>query len=157
MVKYRGPNRGSFTWGGSTRNTPIERFWVDVGAQFARRWRAFFTRLERLHGLDWDDPQHIWLLHLLFLHLVDADCKTFQSEWNRHPISRRQNNRAPLVPVLQYHGGQSNQLLLLQDMRFLGEVEHGVYADDFSVVHPQTFQHYGDDGKNYFLSAFNHI
>ncbi|KIO01839.1 hypothetical protein M404DRAFT_149003 [Pisolithus tinctorius Marx 270] len=30
----------------STRNCRIERLWVEVGSQFARRWRAFFARLE---------------------------------------------------------------------------------------------------------------
>ncbi|KAI1783456.1 hypothetical protein LXA43DRAFT_871716, partial [Ganoderma leucocontextum] len=27
MIKYRGPNRASFMWGSSTRNTRIERMW----------------------------------------------------------------------------------------------------------------------------------
>jgi hypothetical protein len=42
MILLRGPNRASFMWGSSTFNTRIERLWVEVGSQFARRWRAFF-------------------------------------------------------------------------------------------------------------------
>jgi hypothetical protein len=59
---------------------------VEVGTQFACRWRAFFTRLEHLHGLDRKDPWHLWLLHTLFLDLINTDCEIFADEWNHHPI-----------------------------------------------------------------------
>ncbi|KAF8149251.1 hypothetical protein K438DRAFT_1625182 [Mycena galopus ATCC 62051] len=59
---HRGPGRASFMWGSSTRNTCIERLWVEVETQFARRWRAFFTCLE------------------------------FQEEWNLHPLGGRTTN-----------------------------------------------------------------
>ncbi|KAJ7043418.1 hypothetical protein C8F04DRAFT_894034, partial [Mycena alexandri] len=65
----------------STNNTRIERLWVEVGSQFARRWRVFFYRLDRTN------PHHLWLLHLLFLDLINLDCKNFRAEWNCHPIS----------------------------------------------------------------------
>ncbi|KAJ6585819.1 hypothetical protein B0H19DRAFT_883509, partial [Mycena capillaripes] len=38
---HRGTKRASFMWGLSTRSTRIERLWVEVGTQFARRWRDF--------------------------------------------------------------------------------------------------------------------
>ncbi|KAJ6491001.1 hypothetical protein C8R45DRAFT_764018, partial [Mycena sanguinolenta] len=87
MIKYRGPNRGSFLWGPSTRNTRVERLWVEVGSQFARRWRGFFLRLERRHHLDRNNPHHLWLLHYLFLHDINKECEEFQHQWNHHPIS----------------------------------------------------------------------
>lgn len=71
----------------STRHTRIERLWVEVGSQFVRRWRAFFIRLEELHCLDRRNPTHLWLLHLLFLELINKDCKVFQATWNVHPLS----------------------------------------------------------------------
>jgi hypothetical protein len=70
----------------STRNTRIERLWVEVGSQFARRWRAFFTRLEDLHDLDPQNPHHIWLIRKLFLDEINKDCIQFQNHWNAHPI-----------------------------------------------------------------------
>jgi hypothetical protein len=82
----------------STRNIRIERLWVEVGTQFARRWRAFFTRVGRLHHLDRKNLSHLWLLHCLFLPALNNDCKEFQNEWNLHPISGRlTNDQSPAV------------------------------------------------------------
>jgi hypothetical protein len=82
----------------STHNTRIERLWVEVGTQFVRAWRAFFTWLGNLHRLDRKNPHHLWLLHELFLDGINADCKTFQEQWNAHPISGRETgNKSPNV------------------------------------------------------------
>jgi len=87
----------------STRNCHIERLWVEVGAQFARRWRAFFMRLEHTHMLNPGDPNHLWLLHALFLDDIDEDCQAFRDEWNCHPISGPgTNNKSPQVSVACY-------------------------------------------------------
>lgn len=96
IILLRGLHRASFMWGSSTHNTRIERLWVEVGSQFARRWRAFFFRLERCHHLDRNDPHHIWLLHYLFLDAINEDCQGFQDSWNAHPLSG-DGNRSPNV------------------------------------------------------------
>lgn len=71
--------------------------WLEVGTQFAIRWRAFFTRLERCHRLDPEKPGHLWLLHILFLEEINMDCSTFQQDWNSHSISRAGKGRTPAV------------------------------------------------------------
>ncbi|KAJ6453824.1 hypothetical protein C8R47DRAFT_1167679 [Mycena vitilis] len=131
MIIHKGPGRASFMWGSSTRNTRIERLWVEVGTQFARRWRAFFTRLGRLHRLDRKNPAHLWLLHRLFLDDINSDCLEFQEEWNLHPISgRNPNDQSPA------------------DMRFLGQTTQGVYTTDpLDGIHPDAInRYYGVDG-----------
>ncbi|KAJ7435447.1 hypothetical protein FB451DRAFT_1153778 [Mycena latifolia] len=126
MVMHRGPGRASFMWGSSTRNTRIERLWVEVGTQFARRWRAFFTRLGRLHHLDRKNPGHLWLLHLLFLRELNDDYREFQDEWNLHPISgRTTSDQSPA------------------DMRFLGQTTEGIYRQDpLDGIHPDAINRY---------------
>lgn len=72
--------------------------WVEVGSQFARRWRAFFERLEEDHHLNPKDPHHLWLLHYLFLSQIQHDAKMFQEDWNLHPISgHNTGNKSPAV------------------------------------------------------------
>lgn len=102
MILVRGLNRASFMWGSSTSNTRIERLWVEVGVQFARPWKAFFLRLERLHHLDRENAAHLWLLHFLFLDTINDDCKLFQSHWNSHPISGKGHDQTPNVHFLKF-------------------------------------------------------
>lgn len=71
--------------------------WVEIGRQFARSWRAFFFRLEELHGLERSNPHHLWLLHQLFLGAINEDCQKFQGDWNSHPISGEGHNKSPNV------------------------------------------------------------
>lgn len=87
MILLRGLYRASFMWGSSTHNSRIERLWVEVGTQFARRWRAFFLRLEQHHYLDCSNPRHLWLIHVLFLDEINRDCESFRQDWNAHPLS----------------------------------------------------------------------
>lgn len=99
MILMRGINRSSFMWGSSTRNTRIEQLWVEVGTQFARRWRAFFQQLEKYHHLNPGSPTHLWLLHHLFLGSINEDCELFQENWNSHPISGLGHFQSPNVRV----------------------------------------------------------
>lgn len=85
----------------STHNSRVERIWVEVGTQFVRRWRAFFYRLERMHGLERHNPHHRWLLHYLFLDRIQEDCDTFQQEFNLHPISGEGHDNSPMVCILK--------------------------------------------------------
>ncbi|KAI0734720.1 hypothetical protein BC629DRAFT_1585879 [Irpex lacteus] len=125
MIMHRGANRASFMWGSSTRNTRIERLWVEVGKQFARRWRAFFTRLGELHRLDRKNPNHLWLLHVLFLSDINEDCDLFTDEWNHHPLGGPEtSDRSPLVSRVT-------------------NVPYGVYAEDpYIDVHPSVLVQY---------------
>jgi len=104
MILLRGINRVSFMWGSSVFNTRIERLWVEVGKRFARAWRAFFGRLERLHLLNRKNKRQRWLLHYLFLDAINEDCDKFCQEWNAHPITGRAGGFSPNVTIFSTFG-----------------------------------------------------
>ncbi|KAJ7465668.1 hypothetical protein FB451DRAFT_1041457 [Mycena latifolia] len=141
MIKHRGAKRASFMWGSSTRNTRIERLWVEVGTQFARRWRGFFTRLERRHGLKHLSPNHLWLLHLLFLEDINFDCREFQAEWNLHPLGGKRNKGQSPSVFDKFLAVARLDIFLFQDIRFISETEHGV-DEDQPGVHPTILEEY---------------
>lgn len=53
--------------------------------------------LEINHGLDINNPNHIWLLHLLFLATINSALDFFTQSWNNHILEiRGQRNRSPI-------------------------------------------------------------
>jgi hypothetical protein len=98
--------------------------------------------------LDRKNPSHLWLLHRLFLKDINDDCKEFQDQWNAHPISGPQTkDRSPAVRVaLNFISVITFKFL--QDLRFLGQMDNGVYTHDPTMgIHPEILnRYYGVDG-----------
>ncbi|KAJ6459367.1 hypothetical protein C8R47DRAFT_987469 [Mycena vitilis] len=96
MEDMRGVLRGSYIWGRSVHNTRIERLWYDVTHGFGQKWKKFFMDLEVHHGLNPQVPAHVWLLHHLFLHHINADAQEWAEAWNSHHLNLRgERNRSP--------------------------------------------------------------
>lgn len=98
----------------SVHNVRIERLWVDVTAQVGSTWADFFTNLELYHGLDINNVYHIWLIHYLFLPLINQQLTFFADSWNQHRIQIRDGpNRSPADMFgfdMIVHGVRGNQL-----------------------------------------------
>ncbi|KAF8999752.1 hypothetical protein BDZ89DRAFT_969247 [Hymenopellis radicata] len=83
--------------GTSVHNVRIERLWVDVTAQLGATWHSRFTELEIHHGLNINNPHHIWLLQFLFLPIINQQLAFFVEGWNHHRIQIRHGpNRSPV-------------------------------------------------------------
>lgn len=46
--------------------------------------------------LDPQNPSHLWLLHILFLDVINEDCVNFRQDWNCHPIGGPDTNNKSL-------------------------------------------------------------
>lgn len=80
----------------SVHNVRIERLWVDVTIQVGATWADHFTTLELRFGLNINNANHIWLLHLLFLPVINSVLAFFAQSWNEHKIEIRDGpNRSP--------------------------------------------------------------
>lgn len=111
----------------------------------------FFMRLERLHGLDRENPHHLWLLHKLFLDLIEEDCRRFEREWNNHPISgRTMQNMTPIVRITAFYFRRlAHHSFGCQAVRVLSPTVNGrlLEEDDFEDVRPELLErYYGVDG-----------
>ena len=71
----------------SVHNIRIERLWVDWTSGVGAKWKSFFQTLEIHHGLDPENPAHLWLLHHLFLPMINHEALEWANSWNSHVIT----------------------------------------------------------------------
>ena len=80
---------------------------------FGGKWKLFFQGLECHDGLDPDLDAHIWLLHYLFLDIINQDAIEWAEAWNNHILAQRRARHASP-----------------RDMFFFGMLEQGVRGFD---------------------------
>lgn len=119
-------------------NIRIERLWVDVTIQVTAKWKDRFRRFELSHGLEINNPNHIWLLHLLFLTTINNELDFFAKSWNQHKIQIRDGpNRSPADMFgfdMLVHGIRGHQLSSSDNMSVddnMSEAELEVFGVDW--------------------------
>ncbi|KAG8941496.1 hypothetical protein FRC03_004468 [Tulasnella sp. 419] len=149
MELHKGPGRGSYIWGRSIHNVRIERLWVDVTTQFGSKWANFFENLEISHGLNVHNPNHVWLLHYLFLQDINSEADFFAGTWNNHKIQMKgQASRRPLdmfvfdMPVLGVRGEQ----LTLEELDAYGVDWEAIRED--AVLSSQLINNSSNEGTS---------
>lgn len=117
----------------SVHNVRIERLWGDVTIQLGAQWAELFVSFELHHGLNINDHNHIWLLHYLFLNILNEQLQFFSQSWNQHKIQiRRGPNRSPADMFgfdMFVHGVRGAQLPPEEEE--LSEQELEVYGVDW--------------------------
>lgn len=120
----------------SVHNVRIERLWVDVTAQIGAAWSAAFTALELHHGLDINNVYHLWLLHHLFLPILNQHLSFFAEAWNHHRIQIRNGpNRSPADMFgfdMLVHGVRGDRLYDADTNLTADELE--VYGVDWAAL-----------------------
>jgi hypothetical protein len=95
-----------------------------------------FSQLELQHGLDINNLYHIWLLHHLFLPLINQQLAFFAEAWNQHRIQIRDGpNRSPADMFgfdMFVHGVRGDQLPVEEAMT---EEELEVYGIDWEGLY----------------------
>jgi hypothetical protein len=128
-------------WGRSVHNVRIERLWVDVTAQVGAVWADHFTALELRHGLDINNVNHIWLLHLLFLPAINHQPSFFAEGWNQHRIQIRDGPNQSPADLFGFdmfvHGVRGDQLP--DDSMTAEELE--VFGVDWEALRDERLLH----------------
>ena len=89
MVATRGPGRGSYIAGSSTRNQRIERLWRDLFRCVAAKFYYMFYGLEQTSILDLENP--VFTLHYVFLPRFNIALNEFMEAYNNHRLSTERN------------------------------------------------------------------
>lgn len=104
------------------------------------------------HGLDANNANHIWLLHYIFLGVINAELSFFADSWNHHRIQIRHGpNRSPIDMFgfdMLIHGVRG----IMQNEPEMTEAELEVYGIDWrglqdeQVLQSQAANNSSDEG-----------
>ena len=87
VIAIRGEDIRGYTGGRSCHNTRIERFWGEHNRNVMGKYAAEFTYLEQLDLLDRHDENDLWVLHKVYLPIINQKLVEMEDYCNNHPIT----------------------------------------------------------------------
>ena len=87
VIAIRGEDIRGYTGGRSCHNTRIERFWGECNRNVMGKYAAEFTYLEQLDLLDRHDENDSWVLHEVYLPIINQKLVEMEDYCNNHPIT----------------------------------------------------------------------
>jgi len=121
MIAIRGENIRGFIGGKSTRNTRIERFWREYNTNVMLNFYDEFVNLEHLGYLDKTNNQDLWVLHKVYLPIINDKLLELKTYYNNHPIRTE-------------HGKTPNQLYAASALRSQ-VINTSISGDTIDVLH----------------------
>ena len=86
MLDKSGPENVPHFTGLSVHNQRIERLWRDAVNYIVQHYRDLFEFLENIGILDPLNECELFVLHLIYLPLLEKDLEDFMSFWNNHKL-----------------------------------------------------------------------
>jgi hypothetical protein len=129
------------------------------------KWKKFFEELEVHFGLNINLDAHIWLLHHLFLPLINEDLALWLGSWNNHTLARRgERHRTPSHMYIHGQVEHGQRGLFIPSDEHLSADEYGEdfagYGIDWDELDDEQIQNFHDarnpddgDAANPFMSA----
>lgn len=130
----------------SPRNQRIEAWWSYFSKGYSKWWRNFFSDLEFKGIVDMSSELSKECLWCCFSPLLQKDLDLFVAHWNTHRIRWSRHNTVSGRPdslffLPEYHGGESNLVMPVQD-REIGYISRHI------VIEPEL-----NDYQDYFQYA----
>jgi hypothetical protein len=110
------------------------------------KWHDFLMTLEQYYGLKHDNPDHIWLVHYLFLDAINEDAQDWVQSWNSHVMQiKGETNRSPVdmfaFGILKY-GPRGLEFIEEEEDEQIPSEELASYGVDFEAqANPRLMDH----------------